>query len=246
MPGCTKKSNWAREGRVLATLAALGIVAAALIAFLLIFNRSQRVSEEEATSIEETREIFNLLADGKYTEVFTRIKSGDEMVLSYLRAVLYDKGYGTTMNVNMHDRKVWNDLLEIEKMRKSKEQTFKVLDRKYAVLGSFIEEKAKGGDPIFQILTAYLARLGIGRPSDKPNAAEWYRLAANQNNDPLAMCELGRMHSSPIGGIEKSDKKALALFEKAAKQDYAVGENEFAILLSEGNDDEENTKKFES
>ncbi len=230
MSDCRKKINRVREGRVFATLVVLGGVAVALIAFLLISNTSPKISKEEMASIEKTREIFNLLADEKYTEVFTRIKSSDEMVLSYLRAVLYDKGYGASMNVNVHASKTWRDLKEMERLRKNDAGKARKLDIKYEVLRDLIEKKANEREPIFQILMAYLTRLGIGCKADKPEAARWYRLAINDNNDPLAMCELGRMLTSPIGGIEKNNREAYEFFKRAAEQGYAEGESQLANI----------------
>lgn len=55
---------------------------------------------QAATS--DPMDVLLLLAEEKYTETFSKVKDSDDIVLSYIAAILYDKGYGTPMRPNMH------------------------------------------------------------------------------------------------------------------------------------------------
>ena len=207
---------------------------------------SRELEDTSAVGNEDSliKQVLTLLSREKYTEAFKQINNSKDIVLVYLKSVMQDKGYGTAVNFNVHEGRIWRDLKKMERMRKYHPDAADAIYLKYSPFISFIEKKAHDGDLVFQILIAYLTRTGIGVPQNKVKAAEWYQSTIEQHGDPLAMCELGRMYTSPISGIKQNNKKARALFEKAAMNGYPQGETWLGEITLEENGINEETIKY--
>ena len=95
-----------------------------------------------------------------------------------------------------------------------------------------LESRAARGyaEPQYQLAKCYF--YGIGMSRNYPEAARWFRLAADQGH-PKAQTALGIIYAQGLG-MPRNDRIALALFRKAASKGLDAGQNQLGMMYAQG------------
>ncbi|WP_319532884.1 tetratricopeptide repeat protein [uncultured Cohaesibacter sp.] len=122
---------------------------------------------------------------------------------------------------------------DVPRLQLSREAAYSAYQRGYYLTAfDFAIKLAGGGDAAAQTLLGELYYRGLGVDQDIKEAANWFKLAADDNNAE-AQFALGLMHARGQG-VDKDLKKALDLFEKAAAQGQKHAQFNLGLIYLEG------------
>ena len=90
----------------------------------------------------------------------------------------------------------------------------------------------ENGDNMGSRNLGYCYAIGLGVPTDKAKASEWYIISAKSGN-AKAQCNIGVLYEYGHG-VEKDYSKAAEWFRRSAENGYHRGRTNYACLLRDG------------
>ena len=97
----------------------------------------------------------------------------------------------------------------------------------------YLKKAVETGSAAAQSALARILHLGGMVERSDPDAAHWYRLAAEQGH-PQSQYMMGVFYKDGLGGISQSDEEALSWFRRAAEQGHKRACSMLGVFYSEG------------